>query len=169
MTTSPQGIALIKQLEGLRLQAYPDGNGYSVGYGHHGVPAGTVITEQQAHQLLLQDLPPRERAVNNLHAQLTQNQFDALVSLAYNIGTTALARSTLAALVRTDPTPRPQLQQAWHSWHLASGTPSTALQRRRQTEYQHYSTPDTDTTTTASTPHTLIAALAVAALLLAIL
>lgn len=165
MTTSAQGIDLIKRHEELRLQAYPDGGGYSVGYGHHGVPAGTAITEAEAEALLRQDLPARERAVEALGASLAQEQFDALVSLCYNIGTGAFAGSTVARLVREDPAPRPELEYAWRAWHLAGGKVSDGLKRRRADEYALYSSAGS----TAASPLSIITALAIATLLLAIL
>lgn len=161
MTTSDQGIDLIKHHEELRLQAYPDGGGYSVGYGHHGVPAGTAITEAEAEALLRQDLPARERAVKALGASLAQNQFDALVSLCYNIGTGAFAGSTVARLVREDPAPRPELEQAWRAWCLAGGRVSAGLERRRADEYALYSSVDS--------PLPALALLAITTLLLSTL
>lgn len=165
MTTSDQGIDLIKHHEVLRLQAYPDGGGYSVGYGHHGVPAGTAITEAEAEALLRQDLPARERAVEALGASLEQNQFDALVSLCYNIGTGAFAGSTVARLVRENPAPRPELEQAWQAWRLAGGRVSAGLERRRADEYALYSS----ATSSVASPLPALALLAISILLLSTL
>jgi len=165
MTTSAQGIDLIKRHEILRLQAYPDSGGYSVGYGHYGVPVGTAITEAEAEALLRQDLPARERAVKALGASLAQNQFDALVSLCYNIGTGAFAGSTVARLVRENPAPRPELERAWRAWRLADGKVSDGLERRRADEYALYSS----ASSSADSPLPVLALLAILTLLLSTL
>lgn len=90
----------IKQWEGLRLRAYRDAaDVWTIGYGHTGsaASAGRVITQAQAESLLRQDLDQFERAVERIiTVPLTDNQFGALVSFAFNVGETAFARSTLA-------------------------------------------------------------------------
>ena len=67
MKTSPKGIALIKEFEGLRLKAYLcPGGVWTIGYGHTtGVRPGMVITEAQAEKFLKEDLIVFEKAVNN--------------------------------------------------------------------------------------------------------
>lgn len=102
-TTSDQGIALIKQHEGLRLEAYLDPVGiWTIGYGHTtaaGEPKVTQfmkITEAGATAILRSDLAKFERAVTSLvHVPLTQGQFDALVSFTFNVGPGNLSKSTL--------------------------------------------------------------------------
>lgn len=98
-TTSPKGITLIKKHEGCRLRAYLcPARVWTIGYGHTGdVKAGQTITQAQADALLLRDLAERfEPHVNAMvKVKLSQNQFDALVSLAFNIGVGALRASTL--------------------------------------------------------------------------
>lgn len=108
MKASDSGRQLIKSLEGLELEAYPDGTNpdgssrYSIGYGHNGVPKGSTITRAQAESIFLSDLSRFETAVNNLvrEPRTTQQQFDALVSFAWNVGEGAkgLAGSTLLRL-----------------------------------------------------------------------
>lgn len=86
---SENGIKLLKNLEGLRLQAYQCSAGrWTIGYGHTGgVKAGDVITQAQAEVLLTADLVRFESAVNKLvKAPLNQNQFDALVIFCFNVG-----------------------------------------------------------------------------------
>ena len=87
------GINLIKHFEGCRLTAYkcPAGR-LTIGVGHTGqvngqpIKEGLVITRQQADDLLKQDLKAFEDGVSKLlHVQVTQNQFDAMISLAFNI------------------------------------------------------------------------------------
>lgn len=91
MRTSERGINLIKQFEGCVLHAYDDGFGnLTIGYGHcaDDVYQGQVITERDAERILLNDLVRFENNVNKYvnTYELNQNQFDALVSFAYNIG-----------------------------------------------------------------------------------
>ncbi|MFC2997353.1 lysozyme [Acinetobacter sichuanensis] len=92
---------LICSFEGLRLNAYDDGVGvWTIGYGTtviNGIKVkkGDTCTEAQAKQYMASDLKKFEAAVNKVQVPLNQNQFDALVSLTYNIGTGAFADSTL--------------------------------------------------------------------------
>lgn len=87
---SDNGLKLIKKFEGCRLKAYKDSGGIlTIGYGHTGdVKNNMVITQQQADNLLKKDC---ERFVNHINKYMdiynfNQNQFDALVSFAFNIG-----------------------------------------------------------------------------------
>ncbi len=91
MKTSQKGIELIKRFEGLRLFSYPDAGAYAIGYGHtKGVRPNQQITKEVAERYLKEDLHEFETSVNkyvvNKGIPLTQNQFDALVSLVYNVG-----------------------------------------------------------------------------------
>lgn len=98
LTISTNGIDLIKQFEGLRLNPYDDGVGVmTIGYGHtgSGVKKGK-ITEEEAEELLQKDIEKHQRAVQEaVKVPLTQEQFDALVSFAFNAGPTGFKRSTL--------------------------------------------------------------------------
>ena len=91
-------MELIKQFEGLELEAYQDIAGvWTIGYGHTGpdVEPGMRISEREAEALLRKDLKPRENAVDSLTSvNLNQNEFDALVSFIYNVGIDAYRRST---------------------------------------------------------------------------
>ena len=140
MKTSKAGINLIKQFEGCRLKAYRCQAGvYTIGYGHtKGVTPGMTITQQQAEDMLQQDLATYEKAVDSTGAKLTQGQFDAAVSLCYNIGTSAFTNSTVASLIKADPQPRPELETAWQSWRIAAGKISNGLVARRTKEYAFY-------------------------------
>lgn len=90
---SNNGLALIKQFEGCRLSAYKCQSSeryYTIGYGHYGadVTRGMNITQEEANNLLVKDC---ERFVDHVNTYMgkynfNQNQFDALVSFAYNIG-----------------------------------------------------------------------------------
>ena len=100
---SPHGLEKLKQWEGLKTKAYKDSGGvWTIGYGHTataGEPkprAGMVITAAEAESILLKDLTQFEAAVeNNVKVKLNDNQFAALVSFAFNIGTGAFKSSTL--------------------------------------------------------------------------
>ena len=103
MTVSPFGVDLICGFEGKRLTAYDDGVGvWTIGFGTTVYPNGIKVkkgdtcTEAQAKTYMAHDLKKFEATVNKaVTVQLNQNQFDALVSLAYNIGTNAFSKSTL--------------------------------------------------------------------------
>ena len=94
-----KGINLIKTFEGCELTAYYDSVGViTVGIGHTGsdVFEGLVITNDEAEKLFKQDIKTFEQVVvSSVKVKLTQNQFDALVSFAYNCGAAALQESTL--------------------------------------------------------------------------
>ena len=93
MTTSKKGIDLIKLFEGFREKAYKavkTEEYYTIGYGHYGadIKRGQTITAAQGEQLLTNDLKKFESKVdkyNNVY-KFNQNEFDALVSFAFNIG-----------------------------------------------------------------------------------
>lgn len=98
MTTSDKGRVFVKGDEGLKLTAYrKKGDVWTIGWGHtRGVTEGQTITEAQAEALLSADLAIAEKAVNDaVGVTITQNQFDALVDFAFNLGGHALASSTL--------------------------------------------------------------------------
>lgn len=103
MKTSTKGLALIQVAEGFRPNAYICPAGVlTIGYGHTGsdVTPGMVITEAQALALLRKDVASFEAAVSALvRVPLTQGQFDALVSFAFNLGAGALKASTLLRLL----------------------------------------------------------------------
>jgi lysozyme len=101
MQTSNKGRVFIKGFEALRLVAYPDpgtgGKPWTIGWGHtKGVKQGDRITQEQAEQFFSDDLAVFELTVNSvIKRPVTQNQFDAMVSLAFNIGGPEFAGSTL--------------------------------------------------------------------------
>lgn len=98
MKLSDSGLALIKRFEGCKLSAYLDGGGVpTIGYGHTaGVRMGQTITQAQADAYLLADVAATVCAVSGMvKVQITQNQFDALVSFAFNLGANALMHSRL--------------------------------------------------------------------------
>jgi len=140
MKTSPDGLKLIKDFEGKRLQAYlcPAGV-WTIGYGHTDaagppkVVPGMVITAREADEILSRDIRKYERAVNEaVTVYLSQNQFDALVSFCYNVGTGAFRKSTLVRkLNRGDYGSVPgELMK----WNKAGGKELAGLTRRRRAE-----------------------------------
>lgn len=90
MKISQTGLELIKRFEGCRLAAYKDSGGtWTIGYGHtKGVTAGQTITQAQADAFLVEDCGKAEATVNKYMSKynFNQNQFDGLVSFAFNIG-----------------------------------------------------------------------------------
>lgn len=98
MNINAEGLALIKSFEGLQRIAYQDVAGiWTIGYGHiKGVKQGMTITEEEAEKLLLKDLTDAERIVNRqFPVHLNENQYSALVSLAFNIGEDWILKSTV--------------------------------------------------------------------------
>ena len=139
MKTSPKGIALIKEFEGLRLKAYKcPGGVWTIGYGHTaGVKSGMVITEAQAEEYLKADLIVFERYLNGLGLALNQNQFDALVSFIYNVGTGNFSSSTLLRKVRANPQDN-SIMDEFLRWVYSKGRILHGLQRRRLAEMKLY-------------------------------
>lgn len=103
MKISYIGLDLIKSYETLQLTAYralKTEKYLTIGYGHYGpdVKEGQTITKEEATKLLQQDVQTAENELNQLIKQnvlLTQNQFDALCSLVFNIGVGKFRKSTL--------------------------------------------------------------------------
>ncbi len=98
MKTSERCKDFIKSYEKCRLTAYDDGVGvWTIGWGHtKGVKPGDTCTQEQANAWFDGEIAEFEGAVNGAVAvPITQIQFDALVSFAYNVGTGALGSSTL--------------------------------------------------------------------------
>lgn len=130
------GLDLIKEFEGLKLRAYLcPAKVWTIGYGSTGphVTAGKVITEAEAEALLRQDLSRFERAVTGfVTVPLTQNQYDALVSFAFNVGISALERSTL--LKRVNARRFDDAATEFAKWNRAAGRPLAGLTRRRAAE-----------------------------------
>jgi lysozyme len=139
MQISARGIQLIKQHEGLRLEAYvcPAGK-WTIGYGHTATARqGQRITQAQAEELLRLDLQGAESVVNKAGLQLAQHQFDALVSLVYNIGGGAFLNSTLLRRLR-DGAPMPIIRDQWRRWVMAGGRRLQGLINRREEELAMY-------------------------------
>lgn len=140
MKTSSSGVAFIKRHEGLRLTAYQCSAGaWTIGYGHTGgVKQGDTVTLAQAKAMLADDLAKYEAAVNAAAIPgLKQQQFDALVSLCYNIGVAAFNRSSVLRLALRDAN-APTIRGAFLAWVKAGGKFSAGLYRRRTEEANMY-------------------------------
>lgn len=140
MKITNKGINLIKKFEGLRLEAYlcPAGV-WTIGYGHtKGVKKGQVITQLEADNLLKEDLRSFEKGVTSLiKSNINQNQFDSLVSFAFNLGLANLKNSTLLKKVNSNSNDRTIVDE-FIKWIYAGGKPLEGLKRRRQAEAYLY-------------------------------
>ncbi|EOG8089777.1 TPA: lysozyme [Enterobacter roggenkampii] len=140
MQTSDKGIALIKQFEGCKLTAYQDSVGvWTIGYGWtkpvDGKPirAGMTIKQETAERLLKTGLVSYENDVSRLvKVDLTQGQFDALVSFTYNLGARSLSTSTL--LRKLNAGDYAGASDEFLRWNKAGGKVLNGLTRRREAE-----------------------------------
>ncbi len=133
--TGIPGRNLIMKFEGCELRAYLcPAQVWTIGYGTtEGVRPGQTITQAQAELLLARDLKRFEDAVNELvKVPISQNQFDALVSFAYNCGVAALAGSTLLRKVNERRFTEAAAQ--FQRWNKGGGKVLTGLVRRRDAE-----------------------------------
>ncbi|MCU4336083.1 lysozyme [Acinetobacter dispersus] len=142
MTTSRVGINLITSFEDLVLTAYDDGVGvWTIGFGTTVYPNGVkvkkgdVCTLEQAKAFFTYDLKRFEGAVNSaVKVPLSQNQFDALVSLTYNIGEGAFKGSTL--LKKLNAKDYTGAADQFPQWNRGGGKVMKGLVRRRAAEIQ---------------------------------
>jgi len=140
MKTSRTGIDLIKKWEGVRLDAYADAVGvWTIGFGHTAMAGppkpvpGMKITRQEAEDILIRDLVKYETAVANaITRPATQNQFDAMTSLCFNIGPGNFAKSTLVKLFNVGD--MEGAANAFSSWRKAGGKVLQGLVNRRADE-----------------------------------
>lgn len=135
-----RAIDLVASLEWFSAKAYPDADGYSIGYGHFirsGDPynAQSVISEEEGYALLEQDVAVAEQCVQrNVRVALTVGQQAALISFAYNIGCGAFHDSTLLRLLNDGDYDGAAAQFA--RWNKSQGQVLQALVERRQTELE---------------------------------
>ena len=135
MKLSPAGVEALKQYEGLSLTAYRDSGGvWTIGYGStRDVREGMRISQAEADQRFLADTEWAQAAVRtDVVVPITQPQFDALVSLAYNIGAGAFAKSTLVRLLNAGDY-RGAAEQ-FLAWNKVRGEVVTGLAVRRAKE-----------------------------------
>ena len=142
-TISPEGIALIKAFEGFSPTLYRCPAGYlTIGYGHRvkneEIPRFSgAISEQQGQTLLGQDVAVIEGQIRPLLPEdLSQGQWDALVSFAFNLGAGRLKHSTLRRNVLMGN--HDGVAKEFLRWVYVNGQPSAGLRRRRLVEVQRY-------------------------------
>ena len=139
MKISQAGIDLIKKFEGIRLNSYRDVCGVAtIGYGcTHGIRLGMTITQEQAEQMLKDELAVFERGVTNLvKVDVTPGMFSALVSFAYNLGLGNLKGSTLLKLLNQGK--YSDAQDEFRRWINAGGVPVKGLVARRLAEAEMF-------------------------------
>lgn len=131
LKTGQAGLNLIKQFEGCRLTAYKCPAGVlTIGYGHTaGVKAGQTITQAQADKMLVEDVERFERNVNKYYDKYrwNQNEFDALVSFAFNLG-------SIDQLTAGGTRSREVIAEKMLQYNKAAGKVLAGLTRRRQAE-----------------------------------
>ena len=131
LRTSQNGINLIKQFEGCHLKSYKCPAGiWTIGYGHTaGVYDGVTISQVQAESFLKDDLFKYEEKVNKYYTKYiwTQNEFDALVSFAFNIG-------SIDQLTANGTRSRYQIIEKILQYNKANGKILSGLTRRREAE-----------------------------------
>jgi lysozyme len=146
-------IKLIKSFEGLKLKAYHgklDKPGVdTIGYGTIQYPPYYIrgkrvkigdppITEALAEEFLKFEVDKRTKAINDLFRDdITDNQYGALVSFAYNLGVGALKGSVLRTIINKDPND-PAIRDEWMRWDMANGQHVSGLQNRRKAELELY-------------------------------
>lgn len=145
-TTSAKALSIIKTSEGEKLTAYYCPAGIpTIGYGHTAtvtkadVKNGRTITDAEAERLLRVDIAGFEKDVAKLiKVPLTDDQFGALVSFAYNLGAGALASSTLLKRINAKASLK-DIEASWLQWNKArvNGVlkPLGGLTIRRQAEF----------------------------------
>ena len=142
MKLGPQGAALIKDYEKCRLSAYlPTADDVpTIGYGHtRGVSMGDTCTQEQADAWFLEDVAWAEDCVNEaVKVELTQQQFDACVSLCFNIGCRGFKTSTLVRKLNDGDYEGASLQ--FLRWDKQRGKVLAGLTRRRMAEVRLFET-----------------------------
>jgi lysozyme len=143
---SQKGLELIKQFEGLKLKPYLcPASIATIGYGNTYYPNGQkvkltdpAITQEKADELLKFLLVSYEKAVDSFcHDDISQGNFDALTSFAYNLGTNALQKSTLIKKVNANPKDV-TIADEFLKWNKANGRVLVGLTKRRQAEANLY-------------------------------
>jgi len=144
MKTSPSGRAAIARREGNKLKAYKDSVGVlTIGVGHTSaagppkVVSGMTITAQESDEILSRDLALFEKAVSSaVKVLLKQSEFDALVSLAFNIGAGAFSKSTLVRKLNAGD--RAGAADQFLVWNKAGGKVLKGLASRRADERKQF-------------------------------
>ena len=146
MKISQKGLDLLKRFEGVRLKPYLCPAGIpTISIGCTYYPDGTKvrmtdpeITQARATEIFLNVLKHYESSVDSFtRDDITQNQFDALVSFAYNVGTGALKKSTLLKKVNANPNDK-FIESQFLIWNKVKGVPVKGSTQRRQAESKLY-------------------------------
>ncbi len=141
-------LDLIRHFEGLFLNSYQcPAKVWTIGYGTTIYPDGSKVkerqscTQEQAMVYLRHDLSFFENAVDAYtRDDVTQQQFDALVSFAYNLGAKNLKDSTLLKRINNNPQDYDLIEAQWLRWNKAGGAALKGLTRRRSSEFYFYKT-----------------------------
>lgn len=143
MQLSNNGARILKNFEGVRLEAYKCSAGvWTIGVGHTGkvngkpVQFGMKITQAKCDELFKQDIKRFENYVNNTKLKLNQNQFDALVSFTFNLG-----QGCLTTLIKNRN--MQQIADALLLYNKAGGKVVDGLVKRRKAERELFLTPIT--------------------------
>jgi len=135
MNTSEEGLALIKKFEGCELKSYRcSANVLTIGFGRiKEVKEGDTCSQEQAEEWLAEELPEYESYINDMvDVDLTQNQFDSLVSWVYNLGPSNLKASTLLNVLNAGE--YENVPEQIKRWNKAGGKVLDGLIRRREAE-----------------------------------
>jgi len=139
MNISKSGLDLIKSFEGFASTMYDDVGKPAIGYGTDLLPEevakykGKTITEEEATSLLLNRLTSFQERINQLvKVPLTQNQYDAICSFTYNVGTGGFAGSTL--LKKLNLTQYSEAANEFPKWNKVNGQDHPGLTARRLKE-----------------------------------
>ena len=135
MRASKKAYDIIQEFEGCRLDAYQDSVGvWTIGYGHtKTAKKGMRIDRREANRLLLEDVARHAKGVASLlKVDVNQNQFDALVSFAFNLGVGALSKSTLLRKLNNGDAVGAAAE--FSRWVYAGGKKLNGLVRRRDAE-----------------------------------
>ena len=145
MKVSETGIRLISKYEGFRSSPYFDAVGVpTIGFGNTFYPDNTrvkmtdkPISEEKARELLRDIVQGFEREVSKLMRKVNQNQFDAVLSFVYNLGTTNFKKSTLLKRINNNPND-PDIAYQFSQWNKAGKKVLLGLTRRRKEESELY-------------------------------
>lgn len=136
-------INIITECEGCALEAYPDyePNGkiiWTIGYGHTRTTRNnSVITKEQAIELLKSDIKFVEIQLNRLNLTINQNKFDALVSFVYNIGIGNFLESALFKKIKSGASDE-EIRHEFSRWKFDDGKVKNGLIKRRKLESDLY-------------------------------
>ena len=138
MKISVRGLALIRRWEGCKLEAYQDGGGvWTIGYGRtKGVKPGDACSQGEADEWLLEDVEDHDIGPFLGDAPTRQCEYDAMTSLAFNIGLERFRNSTV--LKRHKLGNRPGAGNAFLLWKYDNGKMIPGLLRRREAERKLY-------------------------------